>query len=153
MFNGCASFNRGLNVWGPALGQVESFARMFKGCIQYSQPMDTWDVSNVTVMDDMFNGCASFNRGLNVWGPALGQVESFARMFKGCQQYSQPMDTWDTSGVGVTNRMEGMFQDCTVFNENLTNWCVTGVTQEPNNFATGAPLFAAGNKPKWGTCP
>jgi surface protein len=152
MFSGCKVFNQDLSTLNTS--PISDMGQMFNGCTAYTGiGTQTWDVSNVTVMDDMFNGCSSFNRGLNVWGPALGKVESFARMFKDCQQYSQPMDTWDTSGVGVTNRMDGMFQNCTVFNENLTNWCVTGVTQEPANFATGAPLFAAGNKPRWGTCP
>jgi hypothetical protein len=48
--------------------------------------------------------------------------------------------------------MISMFQDATVFNKDLSGWCVTNITSEPTNFSTSSALTNA-NKPVWGTCP
>jgi len=45
-----------------------------------------------------------------------------------------------------------MFYLAPFFNQNLTGWCVTAITSEPNLFSTGSALTPA-NKPVWGTCP
>ena len=42
--------------------------------------------------------------------------------------------------------------NATLFNQDLTKWCVTNITSEPSDFSTSSPLTEA-NKPKWGTCP
>lgn len=39
-----------------------------------------------------------------------------------------------------------------LFNQNLSSWCVTNFTTEPNGFSTRSRLTEE-NKPKWGTCP
>ena len=39
-----------------------------------------------------------------------------------------------------------------ISNQNLTSWCVTTITSEPNLFSTDSALTSA-NKPDWGTCP
>ena len=152
MFSGCTVFNQDLGALD--VSAIKDFGQMFDKCTSYTGlGTQTWDMANAEILDDMFNGCVAFNRGLNVWGPSLSNVQSVIRMFKGCTQYSQPMDTWDVSGVQIGSRMAGMFQNCTVLNENLTNWCVTNITSTPTDFATNAPLFAPGNYPVWGTCP
>ena len=33
----------------------------------FNQPIDNWDVSNVTQMSGMFNGATAFNQPLNSW--------------------------------------------------------------------------------------
>jgi len=48
--------------------------------------------------------------------------------------------------------MVQMFYGATDFNQNLTSWCVTTTTSEPNLFSTDSALTSA-NKPVWGTCP
>ena len=39
-----------------------------------------------------------------------------------------------------------------VFNQNLTGWCVSNITSEPELFAQDSAL-TEDNKPIWGTCP
>jgi hypothetical protein len=48
--------------------------------------------------------------------------------------------------------MVQMFDNATIFNQDLTNWCVTNISSEPQAFATNSALTNA-NKPVWGTCP
>ena len=40
---------------------------MFCGAENFNQPLDNWDVSNVTNMVFMFWGAESFNQPLNNW--------------------------------------------------------------------------------------
>ena len=48
--------------------------------------------------------------------------------------------------------MSEMFDGASVFNQDLTKWCVTNITSEPTTFSTSSALTQA-NKPIWGTCP
>jgi surface protein len=40
---------------------------MFSRCYSFNQPLNDWNVSNVTNMGAMFNGCKKFNQPLNRW--------------------------------------------------------------------------------------
>jgi len=48
--------------------------------------------------------------------------------------------------------MTDMFNQASSFNQDLTEWCVSNFSYEPNTFAFGSALTEA-NKPIWGTCP
>jgi hypothetical protein len=48
--------------------------------------------------------------------------------------------------------MTNMFRNATSFNQNISGWCVTNISEEPNNFSTNSPLSES-NKPFWGICP
>jgi MoxR-like ATPase len=39
-------------------------SHMFDGASSFNQPLDSWNVSNVTDMSHMFDGASSFNRAL-----------------------------------------------------------------------------------------
>jgi len=45
-----------------------------------------------------------------------------------------------------------MFLMAGSFNQDLTQWCVSGHSVMPTNFATNSALTSA-NLPVWGTCP
>jgi hypothetical protein len=47
--------------------------------------------------------------------------------------------------------MRLMFQN-SIFNQNISSWCVIKIGSEPESFSTNSPLIFQ-NKPKWGTCP
>jgi hypothetical protein len=48
--------------------------------------------------------------------------------------------------------MEGMFAYATSFNKDISTWCVTNISNEPNDFSFDSPLRES-KKPIWGTCP
>jgi hypothetical protein len=48
--------------------------------------------------------------------------------------------------------MNGMFGGTESFNQNLNNWCVSNIYEEPYAFSSGTQLTFS-NKPIWGTCP
>ena len=39
--------------------------------VTFNQPLDSWDVSGVTDLNNLFNGAESFNHPLNNWDVAL----------------------------------------------------------------------------------
>ena len=45
-----------------------------------------------------------------------------------------------------------MFEQASSFNQNLSGWCVSNITSEPQRFSQNSPLSTP-NKPVWGTCP
>jgi hypothetical protein len=51
----------------------------------------------------------------------------------------------------VTN-MDRMFERASVFNQDISYWCVTNITSEPTDFATDT-LLNEDHYPVWGTCP
>jgi len=48
--------------------------------------------------------------------------------------------------------MELMFNDADAFNQDLSGWCVTNITNKPSNFDTTADAWVLA-RPVWGTCP
>ena len=70
MFAGASSFNQPLNKWN--VGQVTTMQSMFHGASNFNQPLNEWNVKQVTTMTDMFDGASSFNQPLNEWN--VGQV-------------------------------------------------------------------------------
>lgn len=147
VFGNCTSFNQPLN--GLNVSGVTEFKEWFFGCTAFNQPLDQWDTSAAIDMQLMFEGATSFNQNLNSWN--TGSLTNVFGMFRGASSYNQPMDNWDVSGVTGVG-MRNMFNNATVFNQNLSGWCVTNQPTLPQNFATGSAL-APGNFPVWGTCP
>jgi len=42
-----------------------------------------------------------------------------------------------------------MFFGCSAFNKDLSSWCVSGIPEEPYDFANGATAWVL-SKPNWG---
>ena len=106
------------NLGKPDLSQVTSCARMFAGVEKLYMPLADWDVSTVTDMSQMFQGCSKFfNNPMGNWN--VSKVKNMSRMFEGCEKYNQPLDQWNVSQV---EDMERMFEGCTSFNQSLANW-------------------------------
>ncbi len=106
------------NLGKPDLSQVTSCARMFAGVEKLYMPLADWDVSAVTDMSQMFQGCSKFfNNPMGNWN--VSKVKNMSHMFEGCEKYNQPLDQWNVSQV---EDMERMFEGCTSFNQSLANW-------------------------------
>jgi len=68
---------------------------MFKNAESFDQPLNNWDVSNVTNMWSMFDGASFFNQPLNNWD--VSNVTSMSEMFWKASSFNQPLDKWDVA--------------------------------------------------------
>ena len=62
---------------------------MFCFARSFNQPLDNWNVSNVTDMNNMFNDVTFFNHPLNNWN--VSKVEDMAWMFYKASSFNQPL--------------------------------------------------------------
>jgi len=110
-----------INTWN--VSNVTNMHDVFYEAKSFNQPLDKWNVSNVTNMSMMFAFTTSFNQPLNEWD--VSNVTDMSLMFRGTKSFNQPLNEWDVSNV--TN-MKWMFIDTISFNQPLNNWNVSNVT-------------------------
>jgi surface protein len=67
MFDKCKNFDQPLNNWD--VSNVTSMEGMFEACIMFCQSIDNWDVSNVETIEGIFEGCDLFinNQNISEW--------------------------------------------------------------------------------------
>lgn len=120
LFEDAKSFNSSLKGWRLG-GPISS---MFKGAINFNQPLDSWDVSEVTSMKSSFENAESFNQDLSNWD--TGEVTTFESMFSGASLFNGNIGTWNLkNAVNLTN----MFRGAETFNQDISKWNVSLVTK------------------------
>jgi surface protein len=82
-----------------------------------------WDITNVTLTDNMFSNATKFNQPLNDWN--VSKVTWMTGMFSGATAFNQPLDKWNVSNV---RSIYTMFHSATNFNQNISNWNTSSVT-------------------------
>jgi surface protein len=109
------AFNEPLDKWD--VSNVTNMAHMFNHCTMFNQPLNNWDTRNVVDMSGMFRDCVSFNQPLDKWD--VGRVEYMNDMFSECIQFNRPLNDWNVENVTM---MTGMFDSCIMFNQPLDKW-------------------------------
>lgn len=64
-------------------------SRMFRYAEAFNEPLDNWDVNNVTDMSSMFEGAEAFNQPLNNWD--VINVTDMSFMFRS-SAFNHPLD-------------------------------------------------------------
>jgi surface protein len=171
-FSGASKFNQDISAktvdgtvrWNTS--KVRDMARMFASAAAFNQNIGSWNTSAVTNMNSMFQSATNFNQDISRKANSVSTYTPAA----GFQNTPTSDDAWYTGCVGrpgmtpiggtgtcpgtapspavtVSTAMSGMFQNATVFTQDLDNWCVSGFTGTPGAFgytATGkVPLFGA----------
>lgn len=85
-------------------------------CIQLLGDMNSWDVSKIDDMEDLFRNI-KFNFDIKKWN--VKNVKIFKNMFNGCENFNCDLSNWNVSN-GVN--FEGMFEGCRRFNQSLNDW-------------------------------
>lgn len=105
--------------------RVNNMSEMFIGGptygSQFNQIIPNWDVSNVTDMSQMFT-FSVFNQYIGNWD--TGNLVLMDGIFAS-SLFDQWIARWDVRNV--TN-MRNMFYNNTKFNQDLSSWCVSAVT-------------------------
>ena len=127
LFEG-TDFSQNINSWD--VSNVTTMNSMFKNVsISFNQPLDNWNTSNVTDMSYMFHFAYTFDQNINSWD--VSNVTNMNSMFYRTAAFNQALDNWDVSNV--TN-MQTMFQQ-SAFNQPINNWNVSSVTSMAYMFA------------------
>jgi len=119
------------NISGWNTSEVTDTSCLFKGAVDFNEPIGNWDMRNVTNMTDMFCEATSFNQPLRKW--KVSKVTNMSYMFYGATSFNQPIEKWKVSKV--TN-MLGMFFCAHSFNQPLKSWNVSNVTNMSDMFSS-----------------
>ena len=144
MFRSCPNFACDISTWSINTNPANNVQMqlMFLSCSSLDFNAGNWNVSRVSNMALLFQGCSSFNNdgvggtgvGLDSW--TMTNVTSTQDMFKSASSFNQELGSWSFRPAGVT--MHGMFSGATAFvGTGLGNWDVSMVT-DFSDFAYGA---------------
>jgi surface protein len=108
----------------PDLSRVTSMEQMFEGCAVLNGPSNigSWNTSNVTNMHGLFRSCLKFNQPIGNWNTA--NVTDMSDMFGAAIAFNRPIGNWNTAAV--TN-MAFMFSAAERFNQPIGNWNTAAV--------------------------
>ena len=87
----------------PDLTNVTSLENMFDGATKFNGDIGNWDVSNVLNMENMFYQASSFNQDIGGWD--VGAVVDMGYMFANASGFDQSLAAWD---IGSVTNMAGM---------------------------------------------
>ena len=122
-------FNQPIDNWD--VSNVTDMSYMFETA-QFNQPIGNWDVSSVTNMFLMFASSSAFNQPIGDWD--VSSVTNMRYMFSS-SAFNQPIGDWDVSSV--TN-MDFMFFFNSAFNQPIGDWDVSNVTSMGIMFASNS---------------
>ena len=110
-----------INTWDVSL--ITDMNELFKDKTTFNDDISNWDVSNVTTMWKMFYGATNFNQNISSWD--VSSVTIMQAMFVGANSFAQDISSWDVSNVTT---MKYMFEGNSGFNQDISSWDVSSVT-------------------------
>ncbi len=109
----------------PDFSNVTFMVGMFRECPNLGNipNINSWNVSKVTDMSEMFYSATTFNSDVSAWDTSL--VKNFKYMFYNTLFFNQNLNNWNVSSA--TN-LDYMFEKAKSFNGNIGDWNVSNVT-------------------------
>jgi surface protein len=120
-FSGCTSLVSNATD-APDLSNVTILTEMFLDATSFDGDLSNWDVSNITHMSSTFNQANSFNGDISTWD--VSNVQYMNNMFSGATVFNSDIVSWD---VGSVINMDQMFRE-SAFNQDISGWNVSNVT-------------------------
>jgi len=153
VFRDASSVNQNLGSWDVSSVKDMTFA--FLGASSFNQDISSWDVSNVETMHGMFKDATSFNQDISNWD--ISGVTSMWMMFSGASSFNngdiddnegRPLD-WEMGEVSNLYNTEMMFYNATSFNQDISTWDVSGVTNMTSMFERAYSFNNGGEALDW----
>ena len=110
-----------INTWD--VSQITDMSNLFDGKQEFNSDISSWDVSSVTNMSNMFHQASDFEGDLSSWD--VSSVTNMSQLFDGASSFSGNISTWDVSNVVTMRRM---FCSADNFNGDISTWNVSNVT-------------------------
>ncbi len=119
----------------PNLSGVTTMTAMFQGCSSLNGPTNigTWNTSSVTTMVSTFRNASVFNQAIGNWNTV--SVTNMSTLFTNAAAFNQDISGWNTSSV---TSMSSMFNGATNFNQPIGSWLTGAVTNMGNMFANAS---------------
>ena len=124
---------KGVETWDTS--NVTVMQGIFARMKTFNSDITGWDVSNVTNFSALFSGCESFNQDISNWN--VSNAVNMSHMFAGAKVFDQPIGNWDVSKVTNFN---GMFSNESGLTNSITGWDMSKVTNMYQMF-NGCPMF------------
>jgi surface protein len=147
-FLGCFKCNRhGIECFRMLLNSIKiliygmfptytDMSLMFYNANNFNQNLNSWDVSSLTNMLLMFYSANNFNGNITSWN-----VSGVTNMTGAISTSALPLIRISVVGMfRMSSTMDFMFAGASIFNQNISGWNVSNVTNMRSMFA-GAPLF------------
>ena len=116
-----------INTWN--VSAITNMDQLFQNKTTFNSDISNWDVSNVTTMRNMFDGATSFDQPIGSWN--MSSVNATWSMFRGATSFNQPLNNWDMSSV---QGMLSMFANADSFQQPLNLWEMNALQ---NDFSQG----------------
>ena len=141
-------------------GRVLQFPRTMNGwqfVLQWKYPTNGLSAVPTSIPEEFvsLSGLYAFNTNINeatqlaTAGWDVHRIVNFNEAFA-YSNFNGPIEDWNVSGA---LNMLTMFLNNKVFNRDLSQWCVSNITDLPSGFADNADNFPLAKHPVWGTCP
>ncbi len=128
-----SSFNQDISTWD--VSNVTTMESLFERAESFNQDIGDWDVSNVTNMFEALHEARAFNQDISGWN--VSNVTNMSHMFNNANAFNQDISSWNVSS---TTNMANMFQGAFDFNQDISGWDVSNVTDMTAMF-WGAKAF------------
>ena len=142
MFVTTGAFNQPLNGWNTS--EVTNMSSMFGGSVFNNGLLSgvagtlAWNTGKVTSMSGMFGSNFRFN--CNVGGFNVSACTNFSIMFQEATSFNNggnsSINNWNIGGNVTAVDMSGMFKNAIVFNQDISSWSVSKVTEMDDMFNT-----------------
>ena len=118
---------------------------MFDRASNFNQPLNLWNVSNVTSFQNMFNRASSFNQDITGWNTS--NITNMSGMFTSATSFNQNLDVWDISSVAnMTNMLSNSGLSQENYDNTLIGWSGQTVNSGINLGATNLQYCDALNQ-------
>ncbi|WP_052399119.1 BspA family leucine-rich repeat surface protein [Candidatus Francisella endociliophora] len=117
----------GITSWDTS--NVTTMEGMFENLYSFNQNIGDWDTSKVKDMSQMFKNAYSFNYDINKWN--VSSVDNMTAMFFNAHAFNKPLDKWDISNVVYT---QDMFNGAYSFNQDISHWDTSNIVIMNNMF-------------------
>ena len=137
-----------INTWD--VSNITDMSELFKSNTIFNSDISGWNVSNVLDMSEMFDDASAFNQDISSWD--VSSVQNMAGMFAGATNFNNGLAagasgtmSWQ-GNTGDVESMKNMFNSATAFNQDISSWNTT-LVQDMSLMFAGATSFNNSNNP------
>jgi surface protein len=137
-----------INTWD--VSNITDMSELFKSNTIFNSDISEWDTSNVLDMSGMFDDASAFNQDISSWD--VSSVTDMRVMFAGTTNFNNGLAagasgtmSWQ-GNTGDVVSMKDMFNAATAFNQDISSWDTSSVNKIKRMFE-GATSFNNGDNP------